>query len=378
MHFVKYISRNTAQKARSLALVISAVFAAGALQTTFAATTLPELPLLDSVSKDGITWRFAQKTPVGRFVNGDYYVVGNTTIASVSPAPTAERNGSVLNLPADPEASGFDGRVSSDRFKAGLRATYPLAMKPGDALISSISLASVGSIEPWLREGAGESTASPVKTVSVLTCLASPVHPTAFRPSYCDRQQRLFDSEKLRRSMLPNLQKVSGVPDLKVWASHFRRPWLDVCFYAFDAAAEYQAMYGREVSRSVGIGTLLLCCNFTAAEKESLLVNMVQYGIDLYGARRTSGMAGPWRPRVRAKVADNVRRAHARGHGDGFADEDLSVAPVRRGFADRVRRMLDRRESDLRRSSGSPRRKTGQFHAGLGTLRNQTAEPMVG
>jgi hypothetical protein len=245
------------------------------------------LPLLNSVSIDGITWNFDQKVPVGRFVNGDYYVVGAVTVTSVSPAPTSERNGSVLNLPVtSQEASGFDSRVVSSRFRANLRVSFPLAMKPGDALISSISLDTIGSLEPWLREGNNEKPESPVKTVSILTCLASAVSTSAFRPSYCDRQQKIYGADKLRRDLLPNLTKVSTMPDIKKWAWHFRRPWLDVCFFGMDAAVEYQAVYGREVARSVGMATLMLGCNFTPAEKESLLINVVQYGIDLWGIAR--------------------------------------------------------------------------------------------
>ena len=246
-----------------------------------------DLPLLDSVSIDGITWKFLQKTPVGRFVNGDYYVVGNVTVSSVSPAPTPERNGSVLNLPVtSQEVSEFDSRVTGNRFTPGLRAVFPLTMKPRDALISSISLDTIGSIQPWLREGNGETPESPVKTVSILTCLSAPVSASAFRPSYCDRQQKIYYADSLQRGLLPSLLKVAGIPDIKTWAWHFRRPWLDVCFFAFDAPTEYQSQYGREVARSVGMGTLMLMCNFTAAEKESLLVNTVQYGIDLWGIAR--------------------------------------------------------------------------------------------
>ena len=39
-----------------------------------------ELLLADTVSIDGITWKFSERVPVGRFVNGDWYVVGPVTI----------------------------------------------------------------------------------------------------------------------------------------------------------------------------------------------------------------------------------------------------------------------------------------------------------
>ncbi|MBN1575897.1 MAG: hypothetical protein JW913_05050 [Chitinispirillaceae bacterium] len=287
---------------RLFVVILPALLFGGTLFPPCAAPqTQPRLPLSDSISIDGITWEFSAKVPVGRFVNGDYYVVGEVTVNSVRPAPTDERNGSVLNMPVNQGISGFDSRVSSNRFRANLRAAFPLAMKPGDAVVSSISLDTIGSYEPWLREGNNESPVSPVKTVSVLTCLASAVAADAFRPSYCDREQKIYHTGSLHRDLLPNLPKVDKMPDIKTWAWHFRRPWLDVCFFHFDAAAEYQAMYGREVARSVGIGTLMLMCDYTAAEKESLLVNIIQYGIDLWGIAR-AGYPG-W-------------QAHG-GHGSG-------------------------------------------------------------
>jgi hypothetical protein len=245
-----------------------------------------DLPLRDSVSIDGITWKFARKSPVGRFVGGDYYVVGAVSVTAVHPAPSSERNGSVLNPPANPDISGFDGRVRSNRFRPELRVTFPLTLHPGDALVSSISLDSIGSIEPWLREGNDEKPDSPIRSYSILTCLSAPVSPRAFRPSYCDRKREIHTADGLRRDLLPNLRKVGQLPDITQWAWHFRRPWLDICFFSFDAATEYQAIYGREKARAAGMATLLLCCDFSAPEKESLLIPLVQYGIDLWGLVR--------------------------------------------------------------------------------------------
>ena len=52
------------------------------------APAIGELPLLTQITHHGITWTFAEPTRVGRFVNGDYYVVGEVTIINVQPLPT--------------------------------------------------------------------------------------------------------------------------------------------------------------------------------------------------------------------------------------------------------------------------------------------------
>ena len=50
---------------------------------------LEELPLLSQIGQHGITWTFSTPQRVGRFVNGDYYVVGTATIIDIQPFPTS-------------------------------------------------------------------------------------------------------------------------------------------------------------------------------------------------------------------------------------------------------------------------------------------------
>ena len=252
----------------------------------------PELEVTYTVTRHRITWKFSEKVRVGRFVNGDYYVVGPVTVAEVDPPAADGKNGSVLNVPLDAGISPFDSRVPGGRGKGyqTIRTELPIRMKPGDALLSSISV-EPRSIPAWLRPS--DKHHSPVGTVSVLTCLKEPVPTDAFRPSYCDREQKIYLARRLRRELLPNLPR-EGIPfeheqgkfTLEEFADHFERPWLDVCFFHFDAPAEYQVQYGREAGRAVGIASLLLCLDFKPEKKERLLVNFVQYGIDLWGIVR--------------------------------------------------------------------------------------------
>ena len=98
--------------------------------------------LVDSISMYGITWQFDKKVEAGKFLTGDPYVLGPVVIKSVTPAPEGTgkgfRNGSMLNPPVT-SFSGYDGRFHNN-FREELSAKYPLNMKPGDSLISTISL----------------------------------------------------------------------------------------------------------------------------------------------------------------------------------------------------------------------------------------------
>jgi hypothetical protein len=255
-------------------------------------TALPPPPgTASSVTKDGITWTFSQPVSVGQFVTGDYYVVGAVTITGIDPPPTTSSpylNGSVLNLPTADGKSGFDSRLNDGTdeswwFDATLRAYPPITLKPGDALVSSISLAQIHSLPEVMR--ASDMSASPVRTVSVLTVLAVAPSADAFRPSYCDRSQTIYHADSLQRNLLPSLAppNPSGTPTLAQFESWYRRPWIDTNAFLFDAPAEYMPSYGQHIAFADSYASLLLMLNFPADQKLSLTNYFVQYGIDLYG-----------------------------------------------------------------------------------------------
>jgi hypothetical protein len=244
-----------------------------------------------SITKDGITWSFSQPVPVGQFVNGDYYVVGPVTIISIDPPPTRSApylNGSVLDLPTANGKSGFDSRLNdgtdqSEWFDVSLRSYPPISLKPGDALVSSISLARVHSLPEVMR--AKDMSASPVRTVSVLTVLAAAPAAEAFRPSYCDRKQAIYHAGAVRRELLPMLAPpdASGIPTLAQFEAYYRRPWIDTNTFLFDAPAEYMPSYGAHIAFADSYASLLLMLNFPANQKVKLTNYFIQYGIDLYG-----------------------------------------------------------------------------------------------
>jgi hypothetical protein len=258
-------------------------------------TTTPPPPppagTASSITKDGITWTFSQTVPVGQFVNGDYYVVGPVTITAINPPPTTSspyENGSVVDLPTANGKSGFDSRLNDGTdeswwFDATLRSYPPITLKPGDSLVSSISLATIHSVPEVMR--ASDMSASPVASDSVLTVLAAVPSADAFRPSYCDRSQTIYHANSLQRNLLPSLAppNPAGTPTLAQFETYYRRPWIDTNAFLFDAPADYMPSYGQHIAFADSYAALLLTLNFPADQKVNLTNYLVQYGIDLYG-----------------------------------------------------------------------------------------------
>jgi hypothetical protein len=270
---------------------VTATSVADSSKSAQAKVTVNASGTASSITKDGITWTFSQAVPVGQFVTGDYYVVGPVTVTAIDPPPTTSspyENGSVVNLPTANGKSGFDSRLNDGTdeswwFDASLRSYPPITLKPGDTLVSSISLAQIHSLPEVMR--ASDMSASPVRTVSVLTVLSAAPSADAFRPSYCDRSQTVYHAGALQRSLLPSLTppNPSGTPTLAQFESLYRRPWVDTNAFLFDAPAEYMPSYGQHIAFADSYASLLLTLNFSAAQKVNLTNYFVQYGIDLYG-----------------------------------------------------------------------------------------------
>jgi hypothetical protein len=267
-----------------------------------------QLPLQKTVSQYGITWTFEQAVPVGRFVNGDFYVVGPVKVVGIDPrtllgaeVPPSEiteretnrvkggkyvRNGSMLNPPARDEVAYDTGIMNY--CNPALVAVPPIQMKPGDCLVSTISLkAGEKSKFPFQSEGSREhGDDSPIKTAAVLTCLPAQPPADAFRPSYGDREQKIYLARNLRRNLLKRLPPPSNTPSVAMWIRVFERPWINTCFFGFEQPMENMPHYGQWVGQAQSIAGLMLMLDINPESKERLLINMTQVGIDYWGLVR--------------------------------------------------------------------------------------------
>ena len=253
---------------------------------------------VDFIRQHGITWSFSEDVEAGQFINGDYWVVGPVTVASVSPAPSSGRNGSMIN-PSRVDQQAYDSRTSFYASSAGV--TFPKELRPGDSLVSTISHSGSAT-----QDVVGASVSSPrIDTAAVLTCLdKSPATP-CFRPSYFGTDKSLYRESLMKLDLLPNLEAPSTTPNVDSFIRYFDRVWIDHLQDWMSRTmhpVSNMPNYGREIVRTVGDGGCLLCVEIDPEKKRELAIRMVQLGIDLYGVAQihkhvwyTSGGHSPGR-----------------------------------------------------------------------------------
>lgn len=252
------------------------------------------VPRYPAVERFGITWTFDRPVPCGRFVNGDWWVVGPVDIVAIDPASRTDggrtRHGSMINPDPRMPQQGYDsamfGPDSFGRFDQTLNrglaisAERPLRLLPGSSMVSTVSHPQPGQL-PQLE------------TCAILTCL--PVAPPvdAFRPPYCgkDKQCRWLASQ-LDLLRLARLEAPPGAPTPSELLGRIERPWLDhITGWTGRFAHPRQNMpdYGREIADLMGIAGLVLQLDHADTAKRPLAIAMVQIGIDIFGIVHNGG-----------------------------------------------------------------------------------------
>lgn len=251
-----------------------------------------------SVTQHGISWKFSADVTVGQFANGDYWVLGPVTIVGIIPASSISDgrtiNGSMVNPAAGlgvPQA--FDSSMTANVFAAELNAARPngqflsvdnpLRLAAGTSLVSTVSHPVAGN-RPQLTDAA------------ILTVLATAPPAKAFRPPYCGSDKKIIATEAdIDYTRVATLPRPPSAPDLVTVANYFARPWIEI-------NTEYggremhpsnnQPDYGRDLSNRLELGLLSLQLNYSDAEKRSLMVRLIQYGLDVCGSAVAGGF---WR-----------------------------------------------------------------------------------
>lgn len=246
-----------------------------------------------SISQYGITWFFDKCYRVGQFVNGDYWVLGPVTVDSISvPSGTEQprcgsdaRSGSTVN----PRFGkiGYDARIGLIWYDPALCRLAPIALAPGDSLLSVASKLDTNDIQK-------------TKTATILTVVDIPQSPDRFRPPFT-RSFRVpksaddplsFSINQIQWNLLPSLPPVAATPPMDQTTAFFAKAWMANCqpwTCRYVAPSDNMPGYGREFGDLTSEGSLQLLLNYSNDQKKPLLTGFVQLGIDYYGALLDGG-----------------------------------------------------------------------------------------
>ena len=289
--------------------------------------TATRAELATEVSQYGITWKFDRPSVVGKFISGDYWVVGPVRIVGVTPAPGPAlegdktevrknqfgdaglqddrrmRHGSMIVSKAG-SSQGYDSRPRN--FDPSLSVHFPCTLKPNESLISTISNPDV-NVSNFVHElmwGREKKSQLAMRDAAVLTCLAEAPPADAFRPPYAGSKKPIHRLASVKWNILPKLKPVGEVPSWELFERYLQRPWLDHVsswLTQVSGPSENQPSYGREFSRVVSLASLMLMLDVPKERKEKLMIGFVQLGIDLHGltqsGREWPGDGGHWNGR---------------------------------------------------------------------------------
>jgi hypothetical protein len=239
---------------------------------------------VQELSQYGVTWLFKNKVKVGKFVNGDYYVVddGNVIVTKITPESSSGRHGSMVNPQVETQA--YDDRIKS--YDATKDAILPLKLKGGDSLVSSISLLDEEKDEKNRYANSWntvKTTHARLKAASVLTVLSEQPVEGTFRPPYVHTDRPLYNISQINKSYLPGLDVQEGVDtNIATLERGVQRPWL-VHLYDWTARAmhpiENMPSYHREIGVMLSDVMMVLVSN---KKTDPLLYGFFQTGIDQY------------------------------------------------------------------------------------------------
>lgn len=242
-----------------------------------------------SVSQYGITWVFDGSYKVGRYANGDWWVVGPVTITEIQPESTVidgrVRHGSMIDPVGGPQ--GFDSFNSDVPYKAELNVDpgatgTNLTVKEG-SVVSAISKDTPGSKgRPVLDD------------LAILTVVDEAPAPDAFRPGpYSEDKTSQWAVSDLDYSVMRSLPMLDTAPDIDTVTREVERFWNEqntTWTQRAVHAANNQPTYGREIAYVLGRALLALHLDYPDSDKRELFIHMVQRGLDVYDRARTGGV----------------------------------------------------------------------------------------
>lgn len=266
------------------------------------------------VSQYGITWTFDKPARTGKFITGDWWVLGPVTIVKITPSPgpvpfekvefgknrwndtslkqdTTMRNGSMIVLKVG-HRHGYDSRAAGYDEKESIK--LPLTLQPNRSLISSISNPTlpVDNFPKEIMWDSEKKSENVMKAAAVLTCVSDIPPADSFRPPYVGVDKPFFRAANIKWERLPRLSPAGEVPSWELFERYLQRPWIDHLMSWSQQQLvpnENGPNYGREHARIISIASLMVSLDVPREKKEKLTIELIQRGIDLYGLAMVGG-----------------------------------------------------------------------------------------
>lgn len=242
-----------------------------------------------SVSQYGITWVFSGESRVGRYVSGDWWVVGPVTITEIQPESTVV-DGRVMHGAMVNPVGGTQGY---DSYDSDMGYDPDLNVDPG-ATGRDLTVQE-GSIVAAISKDSPNNPGRPVlDDLAILTVVQEPPAPDAFRPGpYSEGKTSRWSASDLDYGVLRSLPMLSTAPDLDRVTRSVKRFWNEQDTNWTQRAvhaSNNQPTYGREIAYTFGDALLSLHLDYSNQEKRDLFVNVVQRGIDIFDRASVGGV----------------------------------------------------------------------------------------
>lgn len=238
--------------------------------------------LQKSISQDSVTFYFNEAKTVGKFANGDYWVLGPVTIDSITPhayidstcKPIRYMHGWEID-PIVLDSNGFDSKAPS--FSWNKVQKLPITINGTKSLVKVVSRQCEGSCYPALQRA----------IVLTIVDKIPPNHGrSVFRPTYISATKIMRDTNTIDWAFLPNTvpSDLHKTPEIKELLEQNRK-------VKFDHIAGNQMItrplenlnsYLPAVTTDAANAIAYLCSNIPLEEKKLLTVYMVQFGLDWY------------------------------------------------------------------------------------------------
>jgi hypothetical protein len=220
-------------------------------------------------------------TQIGRYANGDYWVVGPIYISEFDPESIVDgggrtENGTMVNMTSDSQ-QGWDSEGPGFSYalnKAmGVNDVNTLYVDVNSMLLISESVAATGQ-RPTIQ------------VASTLTVLSAPALDGDFRPGImASSYASPFNVTDINYDALADLASVPNSPTIASLEDQFKKPWfviLGETASRFIHPEENMPDYYGDMADRMGKTGLILNENYTDLQKKTALVRFLQCGIDHY------------------------------------------------------------------------------------------------